>query len=213
MKRLLDIVLSLIALIILLPLFVPIMIALKLSGEGEIFYSQERMGLGQKPFNILKFATMLKDSPNLSGGDVTVDKDPRILPMGNFLRKTKINELPQVFNVLLGSMSFVGPRPLTAGVFALFEDDYKSVLNTVKPGITGLASVAFRNEEEILAGSEDRMKVYKEKLVPRKTELEIYYRDRVGVWSDIKIILLTAIVVLFRSKDFSYSFFPDLPKP
>lgn len=213
MKRLLDIVLSLIALIILLPLFVPIMIALKLSGEGEIFYSQERMGLGQKPFNILKFATMLKDSPNLSGGDVTVDKDPRILPMGNFLRKTKINELPQVFNVLLGSMSFVGPRPLTPGVFNLFEDDYKSVLNTVKPGITGLASVAFRNEEEILAGSEDRMKVYKEKLVPRKTELEIYYRDRVGVWSDIKIILLTAIVVLFRSKDFSYSFFPDLPKP
>lgn len=213
MKRLLDLVLSLVALTLLLPIFIPIMIGLRLTGEGEMFYLQERMGLGRKPFRIIKFATMLKDSPNLAGGDITVDKDPRILPMGNFLRKTKINELPQIFNVLFGTMSIVGPRPLTPRVFDLFGEDYKEVLDTVKPGITGLGSVAFRNEEEILAGADDHMQMYREKIVPHKTALERYYRDHVGVCTDIKVILLTIIVVLWRSRDLSYSFFPDLPKP
>ncbi|RMF12229.1 MAG: sugar transferase [Alphaproteobacteria bacterium] len=213
MKRSLDLVLSLTALAILLPVFIPIMVVLRFTGEGEVFYLQERIGLGRKPFKIIKFATMLKDSPNLEGGDITVDKDPRILPFGNFLRKTKINELPQIFNVLFGSMSIVGPRPLTPRVFDLFGEDYKEVLDTVKPGITGLGSVAFRNEEELLSGANDHVQMYREKIVPRKTALERYYRDHVGAWTDIKVILLTVIVVLLPSRDLSYTFFPDLPKP
>ena len=110
-KRFLDIILSTIALLILSPLFIPIMLILKLTGEGYIFYKQERIGQNQEPFNLLKFATMFKDSPNMIGGNITQKNDPRILPFGVFLRKYKINEFPQIINILLGDMSIIGRRP------------------------------------------------------------------------------------------------------
>ena len=111
MTRFFDILFSGIAILILLPFMIPIMIALKLTGEHDIFYLQERIGKNNKPFKVYKFATMLRNSPNMAGGLITKDKDPRILPMGNFLRKTKINELPQLLNIFLGQMSVIGYRP------------------------------------------------------------------------------------------------------
>ena len=186
---------------------------LRFTGEGEIFFLQERIGKDQKPFKIIKFATMLKDSPNMAGGDVTTGGDPRILPIGNFLRKTKINELPQFINVLTGDMSLVGPRPLTSRVFNLFGNDYKDVLNHISPGITGIASIVFRDEEEILKNSpKDFMDCYKEDIVPYKTTLEIWYLNNRSVMTDIKILFLTAWAIIFSGSELHFKIFPDLPK-
>ena len=114
MKRLFDIIVSSIALIVVSPLFIPIIILLRLTGEGKVFYIQQRIGKRGLPFGLYKFATMLENSPNMSGGDVTSGNDPRVLPMGKFLRKSKINELPQLLNIINGEMSLVGPRPMTS---------------------------------------------------------------------------------------------------
>ena len=118
MERLFDVLFSATALLILSPLFVPIVIILRLSGEGEVFFFQERIGKNGELFKLFKFATMLKDSPNLGTGTVTMKNDPRILPVGKFLRTSKINELPQLLNIFLGDMSIIGPRPLTPQTFA-----------------------------------------------------------------------------------------------
>mgnify|MGYP003113897690 CR=1 FL=1 len=128
LKRLLDMVVSFIAIVILLPLLIPVMIGLKLTGEGYIFYKQKRVGLNNKYFYILKFATMLKDSPNLGSGSITLRNDPRVTPMGGFLRKTKINELPQIFNILLGDISLVGPRPLVDKTFNAYSEEIRKVI-------------------------------------------------------------------------------------
>ena len=117
MTRIIDVFISVIAIILLLPVFIPIILILRFSGEGEVFYAQERVGRFRKPFRLLKFATMLKDSPTLPGGFLTLKDDPRVLPIGKFLRKTKINELPQLFNIIKGDMSFIGPRPQAVGSF------------------------------------------------------------------------------------------------
>ena len=148
-KRLLDITVALIAIIILLPLLLAIMIGLKLTGEGYIFYKQKRIGRNNKYFEILKFATMLKDSPNMGSGSITLRNDPRVTPMGGFLRKTKINELPQIFNILLGDISLVGPRPLVDKTFNAYTEGVRSVIYKVKPGLTGIGSIVFRDEEDL----------------------------------------------------------------
>ena len=150
-KRFFDILLSLIALIILLPLLIPIIILLKLTGEGFIFYSQKRIGFECKYFNILKFATMLKDSPNIGTGTITLRNDPRITLLGKWLRKSKLNALPQLINVLKGEMSFVGPRPLLDKNFENIGDSIKKTIYENKPGITGIGSVVFRDEEKLLS--------------------------------------------------------------
>src|SRR6266700_5527063 len=124
MKRVFDIIASGLAVVALSPLLLPVMLILRLTGEGKVFYAQERVGLGGRRFRILKFATMLENSPNLPGGDITVGRDPRILPVGRVLRDTKLNELPQLFNILLGDMSIIGPRPLTPRVASLFPASY-----------------------------------------------------------------------------------------
>ena len=125
MDRLLDILLSGIALLVFSPLMIPISIILKLTGEGEIFFLQERIGKGGHKFKLIKFATMLKNSANIGTGTVTVKGDPRVLPVGKFLRKTKINELPQLLNILVGDMSVIGPRPLTSQTFELIRNTQK----------------------------------------------------------------------------------------
>src|ERR1700733_4783522 len=181
MKRLFDIVASGLATLILSPLLVPLMVLLRLTGEGKIFYAQERVGRGGKPFAILKFATMLENSPNMVGGDITVDKDPRILPMGHFLRATKINELPQLFNVLRGDMSLIGPRPMTARVITLFPPAYAGVIASLRPGLSGIGSIVFRDEEALLRGVTDREKVYGEVIAPYKVALETWYKSRAGL--------------------------------
>jgi len=213
MIRMLDIVIALIALAILFWPCAIIAIILRFTGEGEIFFLQERIGKNGKPFQIYKFATMLKDSPNLGGGDITTGGDPRILPLGNFLRKTKINELPQFLNVLGGSLSVVGPRPLTPKVFALFPKEYQEILNDIPPGITGVSSIVFRDEEGILqASTKDFLTCYKEDIVPYKTKLELWYRDRRSVFINIALVFLTVWVIIAPRSDLYRKLLPDLPK-
>ena len=151
MIRFFDIVFCSLAIIIIAPILLPIMILLKFTGEGEIFYFQTRVGVN-KTFELIKFATMLKNSPNMGTGSITIKDDPRILPFGRFFRKTKINELPQIITVLLGDMSLVGPRPLTKENFNFYSYDVKKILKSTKPGLSGIGSIVFRNEEEILQG-------------------------------------------------------------
>src|SRR5690606_11811700 len=150
MQRFLDILFSAVALLALSPLLVPGAIALRLSGEGQVFFLQERVGLGGKPFWLYKFATMLKDSPNIGTGTVTVMDDPRVLPLGRFLRKTKINELPQLLNILCGDMSIIGPRPQTRRCFDAFPASTRVAIVQVRPGLSGIGSVMFRDEEAML---------------------------------------------------------------
>ena len=134
-KRFLDIILSTIALLILSPLFIPIMLILKLTGEGYIFYKQERIGQNQEPFNLLKFATMFKDSPNMIGGNITQKNDPRILPFGVFLRKYKINEFPQIINILLGDMSIIGRRPTVKEHYDYFDEDDEAEFDPIDESV------------------------------------------------------------------------------
>ena len=136
-KRFFDIVFSLVAIIILLPVFIPVILLLLLTGEHEVFYKQDRVGYKNRIFKILKFATMLKNSPNMGDGDITKRGDPRITKVGKLLRQSKLNELPQVFNIFLGDMSFVGPRPLMKVGFDRYSDEMKSKVYNAQPGLTG----------------------------------------------------------------------------
>tara|TARA_R110000796_G_scaffold118864_1_gene232715 strand:- start:73661 stop:74326 length:666 start_codon:yes stop_codon:yes gene_type:complete len=212
LKRLLDIVVSFIAIVILLPLLIPVMIGLKLTGEGYIFYKQKRIGLNNKYFYILKFATMLKDSPNLGSGSITLRNDPRVTPMGGFLRKTKINELPQIFNILLGDISLVGPRPLVDKTFNAYSEEVRKVIYRVKPGLTGIGSIVFRDEESLISNSDLEPHAYYEKVIaPYKGELEMWYQKNASLWTDIKIVFLTAWVVMFSKSELPYRMFESLP--
>jgi len=214
-KRASDIVSSAIALIILSPLLIPIVIGLKLTGEGHIFYFQERVGLKNKLFDIYKFATMLKDSVNMKGGLITTKKDPRITPMGGFLRKSKINELPQLLNILFGHMSVVGPRPVMQKSFDQYPEDVKKVIYNVKPGLTGIGSLIFRDEEELITevrdSGGDTWDFYRTKIYPYKGKVEQWYQENQSFWVDLKIIFLTAWAVLFPKTE-AYKHFNGLPE-
>jgi lipopolysaccharide/colanic/teichoic acid biosynthesis glycosyltransferase len=202
-------------LLLLSPLLIPIVIGLKLTGEGYIFYKQERIGYKNKKFNILKFATMLLNSPNMAGGIMTTKKDPRITPMGGFLRKSKINELPQLFNILLGDMSFVGPRPVMQLSFDAYPEAVKEVIYNVKPGLTGIGSIVFRDEEELISNIKekglDTWDFYSNKLYPFKGKLEIWYQSNQSFSTDFKIIVITAWVILNSNSTIVYKTFKSLP--
>ena len=212
LKRLLDILISSIALIILVPIFIPIILILKFTGEGEIFYFQERVGLNNKTIKIYKFATMLKNSEQIGSGIYTAKNDPRILPFGNFLRKTKINELPQIINILVGEISLVGPRPLIRRTFELYELSHQKIIFSMKPGLTGIGSIIFRNEEEILNNTEMNLEdYYKKYITPYKANLEIWYKKHQNLQCDLKIIFLTAWVIIFKNSKLPWIFFKELP--
>lgn len=212
-KRILDIIVAAITIFILLPLFIPISLILKLTGEGEIFYLQERVGRSNKIFKIYKFATMLKDSESMGSGIYTAKNDSRILPIGSFLRKTKINELPQILNILLGDISLVGPRPLIKQTFNLYNINDQKVISSVKPGLTGIGSIIFRNEEELLEKSNtDNLEEYYEKhITPYKARLEFWYVKNQSLSIDIKIILITAWVIIFKKSKLPFKIFKNLP--
>ena len=178
-KRLLDITISLLTLIILLPVFIPVIIILRFSAEGEVFYFQDRHGINNSRFKIWKFATMLKNSMNLGSGSITLQNDPRVTRFGSFLRKTKINELPQIINILKGDMSLVGPRPLVTKTFTAYNKDVQSKIYNVKPGLTGIGSIIFRDEESIISDvkDEDPHEFYKRIIAPYKGELEMWYQS------------------------------------
>ncbi len=197
MQRFFDIFFSSIALIVFSPLLLACCLVLKCTGEGEIFYSQKRTGLNQKNFNLLKFTTMVKNSENIGSGTVTLKNDPRVLPFGKFLRKTKLNELPQLLNVFFGDMSVIGPRPLAAKQFSFYDDDTKKIIGSVRPGLSGAGSVIFRDEEEILSGKDiNHDEVYRTKITPLKANLETWYVENKSIFLYFKLIVLTIIVVL-----------------
>mgnify|MGYP001501384846 CR=1 FL=1 len=212
LKRFFDFILSALAILILSPLLLPVILGLLLSGEHYVFYLQERIGFKNKKFNIYKFATMLKNSPNIGSGLHTTIGDPRILPMGGFLRKTKINELPQLFNILEGSMSIVGPRPLVDKTFIPYSDFVKKNIYNVKPGLSGIGSIIFRNEELLLSNSTIPIDEYYKKFIsPYKGELELWYQKKISPYTDFMIIFLTIWVVLFPKSNLVYKIFRDLP--
>ena len=168
MERFFDILFSGAALLILSPILIPILIILKLTGEGEIFFLQERVGIRGRKFKLFKFATMLKNSPNIGTGTVTLKGDPRVLPVGRFLRKTKINELPQLLNIFLGDMSVIGPRPLTVETFEAYSNNTQNLIKQVRPGLSGIGSIIFRNEEEIMHGANASIVFYTNVIAPYK---------------------------------------------
>ena len=213
-KRLLDIILSLLALIILSPLLLPIIIILRFSAEGYVFYFQDRIGKDRVNFKIIKFATMLKDSPNLASGSITLSGDWRVTKPGKFLRKTKINELPQIINILKGDISLVGPRPLVTKTFTAYNEEVQSKIYNVKPGLTGIGSIIFRDEESIISAvkDEDPHEFYKRVIAPYKGELEMWYQSNNSFFLDLQLIFMTAWVIFFPASKLYEKWFKDLPK-
>lgn len=207
-----DIVISLILLITLSPLLVPISIILKLTGEGDIWYFQRRIGLNNEIFEIYKFATMLRDSPSMLTGSLTLRNDPRVTTVGKYLRATKINELPQLINVLKGDMALIGPRPQVEEDFLAYPKYVQESIYNIKPGITGMGSIFFRDEEKMMSAAESSPRdFYNDVVAPYKGELELWYQENVDLWLDLKILLLTVFVVVCPSIKMR-SFFPGMPK-
>jgi len=211
-KRALDITASLMALLVLSPLLLPVCLVLLLTGEHYVFYFQQRIGKHNKRFGIWKFATMLKNSPNMTGGLHTTRRDPRVLPFGHFLRITKINELPQLLNILLGDMSIVGPRPLVDKTFDPYPEHVKRTIYNVCPGLTGIGSIVFRDEEKLL--SDTTMSIeefYATYIAPAKGELELWYQRKCSFSTDMLLIFLTAWVIVFPKSSLLHRVFKDLP--
>lgn len=193
-KRCFDIFFSLLGIIFLLLLFFFVAIAIKCSSKGPVLFKQERVGKNGKTFKIWKFRSMVVDA-EAKGRQITTDGDNRITKVGKFIRKTKIDELPQLFNVLSGKMSFVGPRPEVPRYVALYTEEQRKVLS-VKPGITDLASIEYRNENDLLKEAEDPDKKYIEEIMPAKLELNLKYIEKAGFFYDIGLIFKTVFKVI-----------------
>ena len=212
-KRLLDIAFSSAVLVFLLPLLLPILLILRLTAEGEVFYFQSRVGYKNRKFSIWKFATMLKNSPNMLTGSLTLRNDPRVTPVGSFLRMTKINELPQLLNVLLGDMSIVGPRPQVMRDFLAYPESIQAVIYDAKPGITGIGSIIFRDEERLLSEADlDPHEFYRLHIAPYKGELEIWYQRHASLATDLLLVFLTAWQLFSPHSNLAYLIFRDLPE-
>ena len=193
LKRIFDIVVSFVGLVILSPLFLILAIAIARDSKGPVFFKQTRVGRNEVPFKIYKFRTMVEDA-EARGMQLTVGDDSRITNVGTFLRKTKIDELPQLINVFKGEMSFVGPRPEVPKYVGLYTEDQRQVL-MVRPGITDLASIEYRNESELLATADNPEKVYIEEVMPRKIELNKEYIRCTSLGLDIRIIIRTILAI------------------
>lgn len=215
MPRIIDVLLSLLALLVLLPLFIPIVVILLLTGEHKVFYLQTRVGYKNKDFKIIKFATMLSNSVNMGSGSLTLRNDPRVLPFGSFLRKTKINELPQILNIIIGDLSIVGPRPQMQVDFEKYSDDVQNKIYNVRPGLTGIGSIIFRDEESLISvasENENPHDFYKRVIAPYKGELEIWYHSHRSVFLDLQLIFLTAWAIVSPETKLYEKWFKDLPK-
>jgi lipopolysaccharide/colanic/teichoic acid biosynthesis glycosyltransferase len=193
-KRAFDLSLSVPAFVLLLPVLVLIGVGVKVSSRGTIFFRQERVGRYGRPFRIWKFRTMSMGAEK-RGLAVTSDRDARITPLGRVLRKWKLDELPQVINVICGEMSIVGPRPEVPRFVALYNESQMRVLE-LRPGITDFASIEFRRESELLATQANPEEYYVQVCMPKKIELNLKYRDNIGLWTDIVVIARTLVAVL-----------------
>lgn len=211
MIRTLDLILASILLLIVSPLFIAVVICNRFSGEGEIFYTQTRVGAGGKEFQVFKFATMKKNSPSTGAGLFVVDGDERVLPFGNILRYTKINELPQLVNVILGDMSLVGWRPLVPQTYAkVYQLNGKRHFYS-RPGITGIASLFFRNEETLLRSRSQMEAHYYKIILPRKLNLDMWWERNKGVKTYFVILALTFFIIVKPSMTIPVSWFDNLP--
>ena len=213
LKRVVGLLLAFIALLVLFPFFILIIVILLLTGEGEVFYLQDRLGYHNKKFKIIKFATMVKNSPNIGTGSLTLRGDPRVLPVGKFLRKSKLNELPQIFNVIIGNMSIVGPRPQMQGDFDKFPTESRNLIYKSKPGITGIGSIVFRDEEIWISNhSGDKHQFYQDMIAPYKAQLELWYLNKSSLSVDFSLIFITAWVIIFPKSNLVNKAFKSLPK-
>jgi len=212
-KRFTDFFLVIITLIILSPFFIPICIILLLTGEHEVFYRQKRVGFKNSRFKIWKFATMMKNSSKIGTGSLTIRNDPRVLPVGKFLRKTKINEVPQIVNILLGDMSVVGPRPLMEIDFMKFSPEIQTIFYNTRPGLTGIASIIFRDEQKYYSNTTiDPHEFGKLHIAPYKGELELWYQKNLSLYTDLMLIFLTAYALISPQNDLVHKVFKDLPE-
>ena len=212
-QRILDILFAGLAVFALSPVLVPVIVLLRLTGEREVFFSQQRVGKNGELFSLLKFATMLKNSPNIGAGTVTLKDDPRVLPFGKILRKTKINELPQLINIFIGDMSVVGPRPQTPRCFDVFPIEFQNEIKKVRPGLSGLGPIVFRDEENILSENEESINFYDTVIAPYKGEVESFYVNSQNIVTYFKIIITTFWVLIFPSSRIIWKVFPKIPNP
>jgi lipopolysaccharide/colanic/teichoic acid biosynthesis glycosyltransferase len=210
-KRIIDIIIATIALILLSPILIPSIIILLFTGEKEVFYFQKRVGYKNKLFDIWKFATMLKNSPSIGTGEITLRNDPRVTSFGKILRITKINELPQIINVFKGDMSIVGPRPLMEVSVKLYPEEIRNKIYNCKPGMTGIGSLIFRDEEKLISDAADPKAMYAT-IYPFKGALEMWYQQHASLYTDFMIIFLTAWSIIFPKNQLVNKIFKDLPK-
>lgn len=213
MERLFDIIFSTLAIVVFSPFLILIILLLRFSGEGEIFFNQERVGRNGKVFKLFKFATMIKESPYIGSGTITIKNDPRVLPVGKFLRKTKINELPQLLNILIGDMSIIGPRPMTQENFGLYSPKTQEILEKVRPGLSGIGSIVFRREEEIMDDFSTSKEIYKNIISPYKGSLEEWFTLNKSLKIYFLAILITLLTLLFPKFNTFHRFFRNLPQP
>lgn len=196
MKRLFDIIASGLGLVVLSPLFAVLAVCIKTDSKGPVFYRQTRVGRNNKDFRLYKFRSMRPDSDKL--GLITVGgHDPRVTRSGYYIRKYKLDEFPQLINVFIGDMSLVGPRPEVRKYVDMYTPEQMRVLN-VRPGITSLASIRYRNENDILAAAEDPDRCYIEHVMPDKLAIDIEYVNRATLWNDIKLIFSTFKEIIIR---------------
>lgn len=213
MQRFFDILFSGLAILVLSPLLIVVMLILLCTGEHEIFYLQERIGKGGEKFGVIKFATMLKNSPNMGSGTITTRNDPRVLPFGKFLRKTKINELPQLFNIFIGNMSVIGPRPLVQEGYDAYSAEVQQEIAKVTPGLSGIGSVVFRDEEKYFQNPELDVKAfYRDVIQPYKGQLEVWYVKHRNIKTYFQLIILTVVCVLKSDSKLHIKWLKDLPE-
>jgi lipopolysaccharide/colanic/teichoic acid biosynthesis glycosyltransferase len=210
LKRIIDIIIAGIALLLLSPILIPSIFILLVTGEREVFYFQKRVGYKNKLFDIWKFATMLRNSPNIGTGEITLRNDPRVTAFGKILRMTKVNELPQIINVFKGDMSIVGPRPLMQVSVNLYPDEIRDKIYNCKPGMTGIGSLIFRDEEKIISDAADPKAMYAQ-IYPYKGALEMWYQKNASLYTDFMIIFLTAWSIIFPKNQLVHKIFKDLP--
>ena len=213
MERFFDIFFSGSIILLLSPILLFILLILKFTGEGDIFFFQDRIGKDGKFFRLYKFATMLRNSPNIATGTITIKDDPRILPIGKILRKTKINELPQLYNILVGDMSFIGPRPMTVQNFNYYGIKIQNRIKMVRPGLSGIGSIIFRDEEEILENEKGSVEYYNNIISPYKGELEIWYVKNKSIYLYFLLSIITVLVVFFPKLNIIWIFLKNIPIP
>jgi lipopolysaccharide/colanic/teichoic acid biosynthesis glycosyltransferase len=197
LKRAMDIAGSIVGLVLLSPLFLVIAAAIKLDSPGGVLFRQERVGRGGRRFRIFKFRTMVAAAPQL-GAAITVHADRRITRAGAFLRKSKLDELPQLINVLAGDMSLVGPRPEVPEFMNFYEPEQREIILSLRPGMTDYAAILFRDESALLNGRDDPVDVYRREIMPIKFAYYERYRHDVGVLTDLRIIAATVFLLLFK---------------